>query len=60
MIDKLISEITQYIIITTMVLACIFCLLFMANSFSKFVNAKNCSEAGGIPVEVANYIHCHE
>jgi len=39
---------------------CIFLLWVMANSALKYHSAKQCSESGGIPVEVANYIHCHE
>ncbi len=45
---------------SAIVIGSLFAVFTMCNSMYKVSQSYSCSESGGIPVEVANYIHCHE
>jgi len=51
------TTLLAYAMIMSAFLFGIFCI---GNSLYKTHQSKECSLLGGIPVEVANYIHCHE
>ena len=57
---KLLEGITTLLAYAMIISAFFFGMFCIGNSLYKTHQSKECSQAGGIPVEVANYIHCHE